>query len=278
MWNRAELKSRAKLQMKNRYWNYLGVSLLPVLASYVMSIPISIITQVLSMIGVMGGMFGGTGMIQLLEQMEDMNPEAMEDFFSTFGTEEAGILLKGFVAPYIFTMIATLLVTVLVILPLSVGVVRWYIRARETANPRTNLCFSPFKKGVYGSTTWSMLYYRFWEQFFMTVFFPVGIVKHYSYGMIPYILADNPTIGARRALKLSKDMTRGHKLDIFVLDLSFLGWYLIGFFACCIGMYAVIPYVHATKAELYDVLKKESVNQGYCTMEELGYIAVSPSV
>ena len=277
MWTRAELKTKAKLQMKDRYWNYLGISLLPALATYVMNIPILIITQILSMLGMMGGMFGEDGLVSFFESMEEMNPESMEDFFNSFGPAEMEGLFKSFLAPYIFTVVASLLVAILVSYPLMVGIVRWFIRARETANPRTNLCFSPFKKGFYGPTTWSMLYYMFWKQFFMTVFFPVGIVKHYSYMMIPYILADNPTIGARRALRLSKDMTRGHKLDIFILELSFIGWYLLGFLACCIGVVAVAPYVHATKAELYDVLKRESVGRGFCTMEDLGYIAVPAS-
>lgn len=101
------------------------------------------------------------------------------------------------------------------------------------------------------------------------------IIKTYSYRMTPWILADNPAIGYRRALQLSMTMTRGHKWNIFVLDLSFIGWYLLGFLACCIGTIFVIPYVYAVQAELFAVLRSESVASGQCTMEEFGYVKVA---
>lgn len=101
------------------------------------------------------------------------------------------------------------------------------------------------------------------------------IIKTYSYRMTPWILADNPAIGYRRALQLSMAMTRGHKWNIFVLDLSFIGWYILGFLACCIGTIFVVPYVYAVQAELFAVLRSESVASGQCTMEEFGYVKVT---
>jgi len=96
--------------------------------------------------------------------------------------------------------------------------------------------------------------------------------RSYAYRMTPWILADNPGIGHRRALKLSIGMTRGHKFAIFVLDLSFIGWYILGFLACCVGLLFVAPYVQATMAELYARLRQEAVGEGLTTMEELGFV------
>ncbi len=75
--------------------------------------------------------------------------------------------------------------------------------------------------------------------------------------MVPYILADNPSIGAERAIQLSNRMTGGEKWDMFVLDLSFLGWYILGMLALGIGVIFVNPYVDSTKAELYLILRKK---------------------
>ena len=97
-----------------------------------------------------------------------------------------------------------------------------------------------------------------------------GIIKGYAYRMVPYILADNPNIGAARAIELSDQMTKGEKLDIFVLDLSFLGWILLGSLACGIGVLFVNPYVEATNAELYAALKDKAYRNGLCTPAELG--------
>lgn len=97
------------------------------------------------------------------------------------------------------------------------------------------------------------------------------VVKSYSYHLVPWILADNPAIGARRALNLSKDLTRGSKFEMFVLDLSFIGWYILGLLACCIGVIFVTPYYKATYTELYAALRDAGVDRGEVTMEELGY-------
>jgi uncharacterized membrane protein len=96
-----------------------------------------------------------------------------------------------------------------------------------------------------------------------------GIVKSYAYSMVPYILADNPNIGYSRAVELSNQMTEGHKFDIFVLELSFIGWYLLGMLLIFVGMLFVRPYEDATKAELYIVLRQNALDNGNCTADEL---------
>jgi len=110
------------------------------------------------------------------------------------------------------------------------------------------------------------------------------IWKSISYRMVPWILADNPRIGARRALDLSKAMTRGHGFEIFLLALSFLGWYLLArvtmILTCCLplGPYALQPYLDATESELYAALKHDAVLRGDTTPEELGYaVAAAPA-
>ncbi len=101
--------------------------------------------------------------------------------------------------------------------------------------------------------------------------------KAVSYRMTPWILADNPRIGYRRALDLSKEMTHGHVFEILLLALSFLGWYLLARITmpltCClpVGPYFLQPYLDATESELYAVLKHGAILHGDCTPEELGY-------
>jgi uncharacterized membrane protein len=111
--------------------------------------------------------------------------------------------------------------------------------------------------------------------FLVFIFLIPFYIKMYSYRMTPWILADNPAIGYQRALKLSMALTRGQKWRIFVLDLSFLGWFLLGVMACGIGVLFVTPYYNATQAELYARLRQDGVDQGLCTMEELGFVRVA---
>lgn len=82
-----------------------------------------------------------------------------------------------------------------------------------------------------------------------------SIYFQYCYLMVPYILAENPDMKAREALRLSREMMDGQKWNAFVLGLSFIGWQLLGTLLCGIGTFFVQPYVDATFAELYAVLR-----------------------
>lgn len=89
-----------------------------------------------------------------------------------------------------------------------------------------------------------------------------GIVKVYSYSMTFYILNDNPDITAREAISMSKEMMNGHKLDLFVLHLSFIGWYLLCIITFGIAALYVVPYVAASETAFYDAIKKQPANIG----------------
>ncbi len=84
-----------------------------------------------------------------------------------------------------------------------------------------------------------------------------GVVKYYSYFLVPYILAENPDLTARQAIGLSRKMMRGHKWECVKLDLSFLPWKLLGLFTLGItdAVY-VTPYRMATFAEYYTQLRR----------------------
>jgi uncharacterized membrane protein len=87
---------------------------------------------------------------------------------------------------------------------------------------------------------------------------------------VPYILADNPDMKAGRAIQLSKEMTDGEKFDIFVLDLSFFGWFILGILLLGIGILFVQPYYDSTNAELYLKLREKALENNLTTNQELG--------
>ena len=88
--------------------------------------------------------------------------------------------------------------------------------------------------------------------FFWTLLFIVpGIIKTYSYAMTPFILADNPNLSAKEAITRSRELMNGHKWQLFVLDLTFIGWNLLGTITFGIGMLWVTPYTSAAHAAFY---------------------------
>ncbi|MBO4596661.1 MAG: DUF975 family protein [Bacteroidaceae bacterium] len=98
-----------------------------------------------------------------------------------------------------------------------------------------------------------LLYIYAWS---LLLYIP-GIIKAYSYAMTPYIVKDNPGIGADAAIHASRELMRGHKLDLFVLQLTFIGWYFLSYFTCGIGFLFLISYYQATEAAFYQNLLEE---------------------
>ena len=82
-----------------------------------------------------------------------------------------------------------------------------------------------------------------------------GIIASYRYRMAMYIIHDDPEVGIMEAIRKSKQMMVGHKMDLFVLDLSFIGWYLLSVITLGIATLYVGPYVAATQAAFYDSIQ-----------------------
>ena len=97
-----------------------------------------------------------------------------------------------------------------------------------------------------------------------------GIIKSYSYFMVPYIMAENPGITTDRAFSISKSVTTGEKWRIFILDLSFAGWFLLGTLCFGLGVLFVLPYHQAAHAELYGALRFKAVRENLVNREEIG--------
>ena len=83
-----------------------------------------------------------------------------------------------------------------------------------------------------------------------------GIIALYRYSMIYYIANDNPQMDAFMVLETSKNMMKGYKLQLFFLDLSFIGWAILSILTMGIGFLFLIPYMTAARTEFYESLKK----------------------
>ena len=83
-----------------------------------------------------------------------------------------------------------------------------------------------------------------------------GIIAAYSYQMTYYILLDNPDMKVMDAIKRSKEMMNGHKMDLFVLQLSFIGWGILGICTFGILYLWLIPYMNVTTCNFYNEVKR----------------------
>lgn len=87
-----------------------------------------------------------------------------------------------------------------------------------------------------------------------------GIIAAFRYSMAFYILADNPEMSGMDALKKSKEMMKGHKWELFLLNLSFIGWCLLVPFTFGLLLIWLTPYMETTTALYYEKLKEQVVS------------------
>ena len=84
-----------------------------------------------------------------------------------------------------------------------------------------------------------------------------GIIAAYRYRFALYNLCENPELGVMDALNMSKQQTRGYKLDLFVLDVTFLGWSFLCVLTAGILSIWITPYIQQTNLGYFEAIKAE---------------------
>ena len=150
-----------------------------------------------------------------------------------------------------FIPVASILVTP----PLSVGICMVYLGLTEGKKAEVGTMFQGFQ--VFGKSIWLTILVAVFTFLWTLLFYIPGIIKSYSYSMAFYVLADNPEMTAREALRESKEIMHGHKWELFVLHLSFILWHILGVFTLGFAYIYVGPYMSATVANFYQKIKRQ---------------------
>ena len=226
MWNRQQVKEQAKIIMKRNYWKMFVVTLI---ASTLTGEKTTII-----------------------ERVQDFTSNNLSyDSQPIFYSSNFELIFYSFIS---VASILGILYTIFIGNVIVVGKNGYFIKNHDE-NTELGEIFKGFK-GNYLNVVKIMFLMDLKTLLWLLLFIIPGFVKAYEYSMIPYLLAENPNLSAPQAFSLSKQMTTGQKMDLFVLDLSFLGWIILGLICCGIGILFVLPYPEATRAEVYLNLKE----------------------
>lgn len=141
---------------------------------------------------------------------------------------------------------------------LKMGGYRFFI-LNQTAQPGIGTLLDGFRSGHYVNIVLTMFLRDLFTALWSLLLVVPGIVKHYEYLMVPYIIAENPAMDYKEAFQISKQMMDGEKMEAFIMDLSFLGWYLLSAVTCgLLAIFYVNPYVQASFAEMYTFNKQKA--------------------
>lgn len=140
--------------------------------------------------------------------------------------------------------------------PFLLGLTGTFLLTARGQKPGVNNLFDGFKQFL-GSFVAYLLVCIFTFLWFLLLIVP-GIIAALRYSQTFYILKDNPELDGLAAIKKSKEMMKGHKGEFFVLQLSFIGWFLLGCITCGLAFIWIAPYYTLTLANYYENLKNQS--------------------
>ena len=232
MWNRAELKMRGDMAFKKNYVSAVVVALL---------------------MGIFGTVSGESSARRVSEN---------SDIYS-------GNLFNVGMITELLAGIATVVILIVLVAKVFVGNLlkmggyRFFI-LNQTAQPGIGTLLDGFRSGHYVNIVLTMFLRDLFTTLWSLLLVVPGIVKHYEYLMVPYIIAENPAMDYKEAFQISKQMMDGEKMEAFIMDLSFLGWYLLSAVTCgLLAIFYVNPYVQASFAEMYTFNKQKAYQDGY---------------
>lgn len=230
MWTRSELKTNAKAVLGRNYWKAVLTALILTLLT-----------------GASAGASFSDGLDGVKEALQGVDFNIIMLVMSLMA---AGTLFN-------------LLIGIFLKNPISIGCYRFFVRCRggqaDLGDITVAFGSSENYMNVVKITFLQNLFIGLWS---LLLVIP-GIIKSYEYAMIPYLLAEYPEMSKDEAFETSKRMMDGNKMNAFVLELSFIGWYLLAGFTCgVLGIFYVGPYNQLTMAELYHRLKEEGRYNG----------------
>lgn len=224
MWTIQEVKEKARTAFKANYWPCVGVGLL-----------MSVLT-------------GGTTFSSSAQGDSTELQNALES-----GQTE---VIAGIIIGFAVVSIVSILVKIFIANPVEVGGYRFFKENTEEPGAAFGLIKTGFHN--FGHTFATLLLRDLFLILWALLFIIPALIKGYSYCMVPFILAEHSELSATEVITRSRQMMNGHKWRAFVLDLSFIGWILLGVLTLGLGLvFWTEPYMYSTRAALYLKLKEE---------------------
>ena len=166
------------------------------------------------------------------------------------------------------TSFITTIVNMIVSAIIEVAAISVYIKMSRSPEP---VSFSDFIEGFnnWARATLGILWQSLWTLLWTMLFIIPGIIKSIAYSQMFYILVEYKEISVTKALRVSIEITKGHKWDLFVMYLSFIGWGILSGLTLGLLNFWLVPYMNMTYVNAYHALMKEALESGRIRPEDL---------
>ena len=138
--------------------------------------------------------------------------------------------------------------------PMALGCVMLWLAYARGQNPTFGTIFRGFDR--FGNAFIAQLFIFLFTFLWTLLLIVPGIMATFSYSMTFFIMADDPSIEPRDAIRKSRAMMYGHRMKLFFLSCRFIGWEILGILTLGIGFFWITPYLYVSFAKFYEDIKE----------------------
>ena len=172
--------------------------------------------------------------------------------------------LSGSEASSSISEILNLLVAIFIFYPLAMSMVIMFLSFVKSGEKLSAKGLTlGFKSPLYSKSIVLYLLIAIYTFLWSLLLIVPGIIKSLSYALAPYILAENPELKANEAIEKSMAMMNGHKMQLFLMWLGYVGFALLSIFAFCIPLLWLYPYYQVVMVKFYEEVKSETTVEVY---------------
>ena len=155
--------------------------------------------------------------------------------------------------------VLSILVTVFVCYPMVFAMAKLFLHFVRQEQPlHISAIFKGFSSSYFGKAVVSYLLISIYTFLWTLLLIVPGIIKGLAYSLTPYILLDNPELSADEAINRSMQLMQGHKMQLFLMVLGFVGLSLLSLLALGIPLLWLYPYYQTVWAKFYEEVKSSN--------------------
>lgn len=275
--DRGLIKQQAKALIKGKVMKLFATT-------FVISICISLIASIGAGLSASAGAYSFMNdenyYVEDYDYYDDFNEDAFDaaDQFNSFtgeikpvdyviGEDNSHNAVLSAVASFFSTLGS---IAAILLAPLTVAMTAYYVefirgKERDLDDGIKSIFKNAFNNG-YGKKLGVYILKALFTYLWTLLFFIPGIIFQYSSRYAYQIMCDNPNIKPMQAIKLSRKIVQGNRMELFMLDLSFLPWMLL-----CVFLFPaiyVMPYYYTTDALYYENFRIRAIQQGRVTEDD----------